>query len=516
MANRPGLSVLLLSLSAVTAAFAQTPLPAVQTWAGWAQCQIAIEGPGYSHAETHRWEITGAGTRQSNVEVYPATWTVTGAGSLQRRGRTLVPERWSGNGTLTNVEIGFTRHLDRITFQRWSGAGPARGAYTGAETRPSMDVQQWAFPAGQDSLTSTRITGSNTSTFNGAVGPLAPADAKGTATCTWDFGPVATSPTQPPAPGGTESAVVPSGGRGGTALETTAPPAVTADLTAGPPPTMVYAAGPWTSGTAATVGGPNPSFADGIVRYRFWVTNRGPGTVTGAIVRLPATAGLSKTRVQCSGLATDVPIPQAESGFIIPSLPPNSNGQVAVVIEVTATATGTSSPTVNPTATVTAPAGVTDPDPGNNSHTLAFTAGIANLQIAIAATDPTATNSLVPVVSRPAGGTAHYLVQVSNHGPTAANGAILTIPAATGLVSSTYLCSGPHGMQSASSTPAPLLSPIAIQSIPAGSWVNCAITARVTGPVGSNASLTVAIAAPTGIHDPTPGNNRATDTLPIR
>jgi len=38
----------------------------------------------------------------------------------------------------------------------------------------------------------------------------------------------------------------------------------------------------------------------------------------------------------------------------------------------------------------------------------------------------------------------------------------------------------------------------------------------VTGPVGSNASLTVAVAAPTGIHDPTPGNNTATDTLPIR
>jgi uncharacterized repeat protein (TIGR01451 family) len=511
MANRPTLLFVLMLFLAVTAAFAQSPPPVVQNWAGWAQCLIAIEAPGYSHGETHRWEITGAGTRQTNVEIYPATWTVTGAGSLQRRGRTLVPEQWSGKGTLTNVEIGFTRHLDRITFQRWSGAGPARGAFTGSETRPSMDVQQWAFPAGQDSLTSTRISGSNTSTFNGAVGPLAPADAKGTATCTWDFGPVVTSPsTVPPAPDGTATA------GGGNTLETTALPAVTADLTAGPPPTMYYAAGPWTSATATTVGGPNPSFADGIVRYRFWVTNRGPGTVTGAIVRLPATAGLSKTRVQCSGLETDVPIPQAESGFVIPSLPPNTNGQVAVVIEVTATVTGTSSPTMNPTATVTAPAGVTDPDPGNNSHTLTFTAGIASLQIAIAATDPTATNSLVPVVSRPAGGTAHYLVQVTNHGPTAANGAIVTIPAATGLVSSTYLCSGPQGMQSANSTPAPLLSPFAIQSIPAGSWVNCTITARVTGPVGSNASLTVAVAAPTGIHDPTPGNNTATDTLPIR
>lgn len=486
MAKRPSL-LFVLSLLAVTAAFAQTPPPAVQTWAGWAQCQIAIEAPGYSHGETHRWEITGAGTRQSNVEVYPATWTVSGAGSLQRRGRTLVPEQWTGSGTLTNVEIGFTRHLDRITFQRWSGAGPARGAYTGAETRPSMDVQQWAFPAGQDSLTSTRITGSNTSTFNGAVGPLAPADAKGTATCTWDFGPVVTSP-----------------------------PAVTADLTAGPPPTMVYAAGPWTSGTPTTVGGPNPSFADGIVRYRFWVTNRGPGTVTGAIVRLPAAAGLSITRVQCSGLATDVPIPQAESGFGIPSLPPNTNGQVAVVIEVTATVTGTSSPTVNPTATVTAPAGVTDPDPGNNSHTLTFTAGIASLQMVMGASDPTSTNPLVPVVSRPAGGTAHYVLSVSNQGPTAADGATVTITAASGLTNPRYRC-GPQGLQPAgSTTPTQLGVPFAVPPLPAGGFVNCEISATVTGSVGSWATLTVAIAAPPGIHDPTPGNNTATNTLPIR
>ncbi len=363
MANRQSLPLLLSSLVAVTAVSAQTPPPAARTWAGWAQCQIAIDATGYQHRETHRWEITGAGTRQSNVEIYPATWTVTGAGSLQRRGRTLVPEQWSGKGTLTNVEIGFTRHLDRITFQRWSGAGPARGAYTGAETRPSMDVQQWAFPAGQDSLTSTRITGSNTSNFNGAVGPLAPADAKGTAACAWDFGPPAT-----------ESGRAPSGGMvAGSAGGSTPTPVVigTADLTAGLPPPDV----------GGVQGGQNLSVANGVARVRYWMTHSLSGTLEGAVVRIPASAGLSKTRVTCilwndpsaPCLASlDVPVAQAESGFAIPQWYQG----FPMLVEVT----GTVSPgaTVNVTATVTAPAGVTDPNPGNNSHTISFTAGVAD------------------------------------------------------------------------------------------------------------------------------------------
>lgn len=207
MANRR-LSIigpLLLVIAVQT--FAQTP-PVSQNWAGWAQCELTMQAPGYSHNETHLWTITGAGTQRANMEIYPTTWTVTGAGSLQRvSGPTRVSAQWNGNGTLTNVEIGFTRHLDRITFQRWTGHGPARGAFTGIETRTTngsglsrnifFDVQQWAFPAGQDTTTSTRIIGSNKLPFDGARGPLAPGGAMGTAVCAWDFA-RGVSPSSPP------------------------------------------------------------------------------------------------------------------------------------------------------------------------------------------------------------------------------------------------------------------------------------------------------------------------------
>jgi hypothetical protein len=198
MTNRYPLVVALLTIG--VRALAQTPSPVSPGWAGSAECKIAIQAPGYSHRETHVWRITGAGKTQANMEIYPTTWTVSGDGALQRvSGPTTKTAQWRGDGALTTVEIGFTRHLDRITVQRWTGHGPARGAFTGAETttvngasqsRPvALDVQQWTFPASQTGLTSTRITGSSTVPFDGARGPMAPGGvgAKGTATCTWDF-----------------------------------------------------------------------------------------------------------------------------------------------------------------------------------------------------------------------------------------------------------------------------------------------------------------------------------------
>lgn len=209
MLNRSCLPFALLSLVTATAAFAQTPPPIAQPWSGWAHCRLTVQTRGYSHIETHLWTITGAGRQSANVEIYPTTWTVSGDGRLDRsEGRTRVTAQWSGTGTLVNVEIGFTRHLDRITFQRWTGHGPAREAFKGAETRTTngvgvsrkiaFDVQQWTFPAGQTTLTSTRAAGSNTVTFNGASRPLGPAGTTGTAVCSWDFARGGESPSSPP------------------------------------------------------------------------------------------------------------------------------------------------------------------------------------------------------------------------------------------------------------------------------------------------------------------------------
>ena len=82
MANQGLVAAPLLSLVLAATVIAQAPPPAARSWTGWAQCQITIQAPGYSHRETHRWTITGAGTTNANMEIYPTSWTVTGDGSL--------------------------------------------------------------------------------------------------------------------------------------------------------------------------------------------------------------------------------------------------------------------------------------------------------------------------------------------------------------------------------------------------------------------------------------------------
>jgi hypothetical protein len=237
MTNQGRFAALLLSLAVAGPIIAQAQQPVAQSWSGWAQCQITVQAPGYSHRETHLWTVTGAGIKNGNMEIYPTSWTVTGDGSLQRvNGPTIVSAQWTVNGTLQNVTIGTTLHPDRITVQRWSNHGPARSALTGSEISTTngvarsrsivLDVQQWAFPGIETGTTSTRATGSNTVPFDGLRGPMnPPGDAMGTAACAWDFARGGVSPSAPPpspvsapttpAPGAPVSGGTPSGGGGG-------------------------------------------------------------------------------------------------------------------------------------------------------------------------------------------------------------------------------------------------------------------------------------------------------------
>ncbi len=210
MANQRLFVAPLLALLIAAPGLAQVPQPVAQGWSGWAHCDITIQASGYSHREIHLWTMTGAGTRNANVEIYPATWTVTGNGSLQRlNGPTMVSAQWTVNGTLQNVTIGTTLHADRITVQRWTNHGPARSGLTGTEISTTngvarsrsviLDVQQWAFPGIEAGTTSTRATGSTTLPFDGLRGPMnPPGDAVGTAACAWDFARGGVSPSTPP------------------------------------------------------------------------------------------------------------------------------------------------------------------------------------------------------------------------------------------------------------------------------------------------------------------------------
>ncbi len=101
--------------------------------------------------------------------------------------------------------------------------------------------------------------------------------------------------------------------------------------------------------------------------YRLRVTNLGPASVTGAILRDAAVVGLTKTVVTCSttpGQCLTAPtITQLEGGGVsLPALNPGQYYEIAV----TAIVTATNGNVVNG-AVVTMPPGITDPTPANNS-----------------------------------------------------------------------------------------------------------------------------------------------------
>ncbi len=102
--------------------------------------------------------------------------------------------------------------------------------------------------------------------------------------------------------------------------------------------------------------------------YTIRVTNNGPSSVTGAVLKDPAATGLSQTGAACTSASGNTcaaaPTTAALQGAGV-TLPALASG---AFYEVTLTATVTaSSGTVTNTATVDVPSDVTDLTPGNNS-----------------------------------------------------------------------------------------------------------------------------------------------------
>ena len=251
-------------------------------------------------------------------------------------------------------------------------------------------------------------------------------------------------------------------------------------------------------GTAVTAGGSTT--------YTIDVVNAGPANGPGTVVRDPAVAGLTKTGVSCTAAAGAVcpvglTVAQLESGVAIPTLP--FRGSLAISITATVTA---ASGSVTNTATVSPPVTGLDPDSANNSASDVDTVTPgANLGV-------TKTNGASGVA---AGGLVTYTVVVSNAGPSAASGAVLTDPAVANLTVTGVNCASTTGgavCPSAGATTVPLLqgSGIVISTLPAASSVTFAVTG--TAAASGTIANTAGIAPPAGLVDSTPGNNSATDT----
>ncbi|HEV8552323.1 MAG TPA: IPTL-CTERM sorting domain-containing protein [Casimicrobiaceae bacterium] len=111
------------------------------------------------------------------------------------------------------------------------------------------------------------------------------------------------------------------------------------------------------------------------------------------------------------------------------------------------------------------------------------------------------------------GASTTYTIVVSNAGPQAADGAVVTDPAAAGLTQTSVSCGSPSGGAVCPSSPtvAQLQAGLAIPTLPSGGSVAFTALANVTAASGS-VSNTASVAAPAGVTDANGANNQATDT----
>ena len=199
-----------------TGTFAQQAAPAA--WAGWARCQINVQGPGYTDQQTHTWTIAGgAPTAQGAFQIYPGTWSVVGGGSLSRsQGTQTLRAQWATNAPDISAPIAvFVRASDnRMFIQARHAQLRSAAAIQGfqqvtingmPQTPGKIDAAafEWAFPVIAVSAPippdrNATASGSSTSPVTGSVGLMQPAGSQATASCTWQFGQGSAAPAPPP------------------------------------------------------------------------------------------------------------------------------------------------------------------------------------------------------------------------------------------------------------------------------------------------------------------------------
>jgi uncharacterized repeat protein (TIGR01451 family) len=239
--------------------------------------------------------------------------------------------------------------------------------------------------------------------------------------------------------------------------------------------------------TAATPGGS--------VTYTIAASNAGPSNATGATVADTFPASLTCTWT-CAGAGGGT-CTASGSGDINDTANLPSGGSVSYTASCTISPSATGS--LSNTATVTAPAGVADPNPGNNSATDTDSLG-AQADLSITKTDG--------VTAVTAGGSVTYTITASNTGPSNATGATVadTFPAS---LTCTWTCAGASGGTCTASGSGNIGDTV---NLPSGGSVtytaSCTLSNAATGTLSNTATVT----APGSVTDPTPGNNSATDS----
>jgi len=235
------------------------------------------------------------------------------------------------------------------------------------------------------------------------------------------------------------------------------------------------------------------------VTYSIVVSNAGPTAVTGAQVtdNLPAALAASATWT-CTPAGGAICAVASGVGSI------SAKVNLPVGDSVTFSVTGTVDPLATGSlvniASVATPAGMTDPNPANNSATDTDTVVLlANLSV-------TKDDGVTSVT---AGGPVSYTITVSNAGPDPATGATVTDTLPAAITGATWTCAAAGGATCAAGGSGNLSTPV---NLPAGGSATFTVSGTLSATATGSLVNTASVATPASVSDTDPADNSATDT----
>jgi hypothetical protein len=205
-------------------------------WTGQVQCQLNMQSNDYVHQETQNWVINGPPTQQGAMQVYPAMWSSSGQGTMQRaQGTQMLAGQWVTSVQGMNAPLNiFVRASDRrLLISQYHAQVVAPSGVIGvkqsggARSNLSFAAYEWRLPPIEAGVDDTVVSGSGAAPISGGLLPLQSPAVTGSATCRWQFtrGGAATPSTPAPTSGPVVGLPLP----GGTIL----PPAITQSAPSG-------------------------------------------------------------------------------------------------------------------------------------------------------------------------------------------------------------------------------------------------------------------------------------------
>jgi uncharacterized repeat protein (TIGR01451 family) len=252
-------------------------------------------------------------------------------------------------------------------------------------------------------------------------------------------------------------------------------------------------------------------YRGGPISYTVVVTNNSAYAVTGTVTdTVPAAVtGVTWNCVASAGSACTTAAGSGNSINTSATLLPGGTATYTINGTLSATASGT----LTNTATVAPPAWFTDATPANNTATDVDTINL-NANLGITKTDGL-TNINV-------GSPITYTIVVSNAGPDASTGSIVTDTVPAAITGVTWTCGSPTGGATCGAPNGSGNSINTTANLPSGSTLRYTVTGTLSGSASGTLTNTAKIVTPaSGVTDPNDpgrtgaGNNSATDNTTI-